>query len=126
MAPSAESRKIQSIQAVHCRLKGLFSLVHEFTGMRHSGNLVLLESGEKFLIHVLEESSNYRLKVKKIDELLASWKPVGDLYYPENKYFSEMVKFNATDYSTFFNNCHDWTAYHNPNVKSVVFDIDAA
>ena len=120
------SQKIVSIQGVHCRLKGLFSLVHEFTGMRHSGNMVVLESGDKYLVHVLEENGNYSLKIKKINELLSSWKIVGELYYPENKYFSELIKFDEKEYSTFFNNCHDWTSYHNPNVKSVVFDIEAS
>ncbi len=117
-------QKVVSIQAVHCRLKGLFSLIHEFTGMRHSGNMVILESGDKYLVHVLEENNNYHLKIKKIDDLLPSWKPVGELYCPENKYFSELIKFDDKEYSTFFYNCHDWTTYHNPNVKSVVFDIE--
>ena len=118
------SKNIVSIQGVHCRLKGLFSLVHEVTGMRHSGNVIILDNGDKYLIHVLEENNNYGLKVKKIDEILSSWKPVGEKYFPKNKFFSEIVNFNKDQYSTFFNNCHDWTAYHNPNVKSVVFDIE--
>lgn len=118
------SQKIISIQAVHCRLKGLFSLIHEFTGMRHSGNVVVLESGDKYIIHILEESKNYRLKIKKIEELLPSWKTVGEVYYPDNLYFSEFIKFDGKEYSTFFNNCHDWTSYNNPNVESKVFDIE--
>ena len=92
--------------------------------MRHSGNLAVLESGDKYLVHVLEDNGNYRLKILKINELLPSWKPVGEIYYPENKHFSELTSFDAKEYSTFFNNCHDWTAYHNPNVRSVVFDIE--
>jgi hypothetical protein len=97
--------------------------VASIVGAKHSGNLVTLQNGDKYIIHKNPMSKPFFKNDTVITSAIAKdWKPVGEPHKPQNTTVRDMM--NNGSYNVVSSNCNHATAKSNPNVETTALGRD--